>query len=247
MRWIPGALGRTTNECVGKVRAGVETEWEVAGAGTLAQIDSAIAMIVCDWNGTLIDDRDRACNATNRVLTGLGREPLDAPEFQAAFRLPLRAFFAALGIEAALLDQSVRAWNLFVSEERPRLSPGVRAFLTEATRAGVSVGVVSALDEVVVRADAAALRIDRSLAFVQGGVRDKAEAIRTLVDSAHAAVIYIGDTEYDIESARSGGAIAVAFSGGYRPAPALVLAGASAVIDSFAELIDLIVVRRLGN
>ena len=50
-------------------------------------------------------------------------------------------------------------------------------------------------------------------------------------------LIYVGDSEYDMTEAIAAGAIPVGYAGGYRPAEALLAAGAIAVVNDLRALL----------
>jgi phosphoglycolate phosphatase-like HAD superfamily hydrolase len=204
----------------------------------------ALTAIVCDWNGTLVDDAERARVATNRTIDGFGINPLNRRAFSDQFKLPMAGFFEGLRVPPAEIDTAVRTWNAYMVGGEFRLGRGATELLAAARSLGLPVGVVSAADTEVVRADAAYLGIEGDLAFIRGGATDKAAAIAALVRQYGETVVYVGDTEYDILSAKQAGAIAIAFTGGYRPAEALRSAAPAAVIDDFFQLARLLATGR---
>jgi phosphoglycolate phosphatase-like HAD superfamily hydrolase len=192
--------------------------------------------VVFDWNGTLVDDADRALAATNHVLAGFGLDPLDAAAFGARFKLPMRRFFTELGIPDHEQSAALAAWNRRLMQGATSLQPGAAELLARLRALGIPAGVVSAAAEAAVRADAAALGVAPLLAFVAGSVADKPAALAEIAGRVPGRMIYVGDTEYDMEAARAAGAIALGLGRGYRPAAALALAGAAAVLDDFLAL-----------
>jgi phosphoglycolate phosphatase len=192
-------------------------------------------LLLCDWNGTLVDDADRAWLATAAVLRARGLGEIDRAGFAAAFRLPLRDFLADLGIEDDL-DGAVELWNDGLLASAPEPSPGAHDLLERMSARGVVVGIVSAAREDVVRSDIEALGLDRGIGFVVAGVESKPTVLTALVAERARAVAYLGDTEYDMRAAAQAGAQAIGYAGGYRPAAALEAAGADAVVRDLAEV-----------
>ena len=191
-------------------------------------------LLAFDWNGTVVDDLARATTATSVVLERRGLPPVSAERFRAEFRLPLAAMFAALGISD--LTDAERDWNAEMRRTRAPLSPGVAELIELARGAAWTVGVVSAAATEAVVDDVAALGLDGAFDFVWGAQANKVVALEELARTHPGVVVYVGDTEYDIECARAAGAVAVAYGSGYRPASALRDAGADLVITSFVEL-----------
>lgn len=191
-------------------------------------------LLAFDWNGTVVDDLTRATTATSVVLERRGLPTVNSERFRAEFRLPLATMFAALG--ATDLSDAEREWNVEMRASRAPLSHGVAELIELARGAGWSVGVVSAAATEGVIDDVAALGLDGAFDFVWGAQANKVVALEELGRAHPGVVVYVGDTEYDIECARAAGAIAVAYGSGYRPASALRDAGADFVITSFLEL-----------
>ncbi|MFC7546758.1 HAD family hydrolase [Plantactinospora sp. GCM10030261] len=195
-----------------------------------------VSVLAFDWNGTLVDDAARARRATNQVLRGHGLSPLSEAEFGDAFVLPMRRFFVHLGVAEERADAAEDQWNREMAGEPAPLSVGAIQILEAAAVRGVRVVVVSAADPGTVRDEARALHIDHLLADVAGSVRDKAAALGRIVAAEQGVVIYVGDVEYDMRSAVEAGAYPVGFGRGYRPATALVEAGAEIVVRNLATL-----------
>lgn len=195
-----------------------------------------VRAIIFDWNGTVVDDVDRALTATNYVLQRYRGTQLDPLMFGDRFKLPLATFFRELGIGEADLVEAHRLWNDRLALDSTRLQPGVEGFLRAAGQHGITVGVVSAATEAAVRADAESLGIDRYLAFIEGSVHDKVATLTEIVSGMSGKTIYVGDTEYDMAAAEAAGAIGIGFGRGYRPRSALIETSAVAVIDDYAVM-----------
>jgi phosphoglycolate phosphatase len=196
-------------------------------------------VVVFDWNGTLADDVADAIAATNAVLADAGLQTLSGDGFRAAFALPLEAFFRALGLPEDALGAAAAQWNEGMAGRPARLTDGAPELMRALRGDGARLGVVSAASSAAI-ADGVA-RLEREsgeqLDFVAASAADKTASIAAVVREARAPVIYVGDTEYDVVSARQAGARAVAFTAGYRPRPALEAAGADWVVDDLRELV----------
>jgi phosphoglycolate phosphatase-like HAD superfamily hydrolase len=195
------------------------------------------ALIVLDWNGTTVDDaiRTRAC--LNAALGPFGVGPFDEATFSAKFMLPMEAMMAGLGVAPEQVDAAVKAWNDEISDYPAPLAPGAERLFRELHREGRPGGVISAAHTYAVAADAERLGIRDWLRFMIGDAQPKSIPLRDLVALGEGPVIYAGDTEYDITEAIAAGAIPVGYAGGYRPAEALLAAGALAVIDDLGLLL----------
>jgi phosphoglycolate phosphatase len=194
-------------------------------------------LVVFDWNGTIVDDLERATRATGVVLATRGRPAFGREEFRDRFRLPLAAFFAELGVDPHDLVSAEAEWNEAMGEREAPLAVGVPETLAALRSRGTRVGVVSAAAEASVLADARACGVDGMFEFVLGSRADKRAALQELVADHRGWVAYVGDTEYDMVSARAADVYAIGYGGGYRPAERLRQAGAATVIDVMSELV----------
>jgi len=195
------------------------------------------AIVALDWNGTTVDDslRTRAC--LNAALAPFGVGPLDHAAFSDNFMLPMEAMMARLGIAPEQVDAAVTAWNDEIADQPAPLARGAEALLRGLHAQGRPGGVISAAYLSAVAADAERLGIRQWLRFMVGDAQPKSEPLRELVALGEGPVIYVGDTEYDVTEAIAAGAVPVGFAGGYRPAEALLAAGAVAVIDDLSVLL----------
>lgn len=192
-------------------------------------------MVVFDWNGTIMSDLRRAVSATNAVLTARGIGPLTEDEFRDGFRLPLRGWLAGLGAG----PEAEQEWNAALATLPARPRPEALDVLVELVERGAVTAVVSAASTEAVRADVDVSGMAGLFGQVAGGVDDKARHLATLRHHRERA-FYVGDTEYDVRSALTAGFVAVAVTGGYRPAEVLERAGADVVVGSLRELLDVV-------
>ncbi len=205
------------------------------GAVTTSAI-GAVDVLACDWNGTLVDDRERAYAATCAVIAHHGGSLPALEDFLADFRLPLRSLLAHYGIVdgvASAIDQ----WNGVMAQFPARSMPGAEAMLSALASQGTPVAVVSAASAAVLERDMAQLGLDEYVGSVFPLADPKRVALLELRDRYGPVVAFVGDTEYDVAEAQAAGAISVGFSGGYRPRKALIAAGADRVIGELDELI----------
>ncbi len=203
------------------------------------------AFVLFDWNGTLIDDIERARQASSLVRerwTALPELTLD--EFRRAWCLPLSDHVGRLGVPEARTQAAVRAWSTHLTEVEAPLSAGAATTLRALGRAGIETAVVSAASDLAVRRDLRAHGLDCHFADVHCGVANK-EAVteRYVRQEAPRSVWYVGDSRFDMVQARGAGAVAVGYTGGYDSADELRFAGAHRLIDRLDELLALITAR----
>lgn len=194
------------------------------------------AWFVFDWNGTLIDDAARTLTALNATRTGMGLPEMDDDAFRQAFHLPMESFLAEIGFPPDDVALALNDWQLGIEAREAPLAPGVAATLAVLHERGRPAGVISAGFTAGVERDAVRLGIRDWLAFLHGSVTSKSAVLRQVLATT-APVVYVGDTEYDMREAITAGAIPVGYGSGYRPAEALLQAGAIVVIDDFRVLL----------
>lgn len=200
-----------------------------------------LVLLICDWNGTLVDDEKRARTATNNVLRTFDRPFLHRAAFRAMFKLPLESFFADNGVPEPCLQEAVQAWNDQLARMPAPLRAGVHELLDAAAAESIPVGVISAARTDVVRNDAASLGVLPRLAFIHGDTADKTTLISQLVATTDGPVGYLGDTEHDMSAATNAGALPIAISGGYKSIAALKTAGAAITISDLRRLAVILV------
>jgi phosphoglycolate phosphatase len=203
----------------------------VSAPGRSDEAESLRFIVACDWNGTLVDDGDRAWQAADAVLGRMGLPSPGRVDFFARWRLPLGSLFEELGVPSLELDGAVRDWNDEVGTRAATLAQGALEMVEGIRSMGGSVGVVSAAAVDVIEREVARLSLVGLLDFVVGDAEPKQAALRAIRPDRPAQVIYVGDTEYDIIEARAAGVWAIGYGGGYRPSSALAAAGADHVIE----------------
>ncbi len=192
--------------------------------------------VAFDWNGTLVDDAERARLAVSSVLRRRGLAELGSGAFHDGFCLPMTRWLGALGINSDDVEDAVREWNDEVLSRHAALSPDALTTVARLKSMGIEVGVVSAAATATVRRDLQQLGLAEHVGFVVGAADPKGETLRGLMQDLPGDLVYVGDTEYDMSEARSAGAWAIGYGGGYRPAAALAAAQAVHVIDRLSEL-----------
>ncbi len=206
----------------------------------------SIAVMAFDWNGTLADDSDRAWGATCLVLEQRGLVGPSVVQHLADFRLPLTSHFAHYGIHDRL-PEAIDDWNTAMAQSSAKSMRGARKLLQQLSAAGVVIAVVSAASAEVIEHDLAHMGLKDYVHLLFADADPKRAALAELARTNEGPVAFLGDTEYDMREARAAGAIAIGFAGGYRPAAALVDAGAEYVVDRLEDLWHLTPDGRAGR
>ncbi|KAE8765990.1 HAD family hydrolase [Georgenia thermotolerans] len=198
----------------------------------------ARSLVLVDWNGTVMDDLDRALAAINAATAEHGLPALDRPGFQRSFTLPMRTWLRNLGVPEDHLEAVEAAWNVEMQTSAP-LRAGVADTLRVLRTAGVVTGVVTAANRAAMRYDVEHTGLRGVFDHVHTSVRDKAARLAALRPLGRRAY-YVGDTAYDIECARTAGYVAIGVGAGYQAAAILAKAGADHHLEHFSELLDIV-------
>lgn len=200
------------------------------------------AVVLFDWNGTIMDDMERARRASNLVRqrwTRLGE--LTSEEFRKAWCLPVSAHVDRLGVAETDVDAAAQDWSGHLGEIEAPLSPCAATTLGTLRRLGIETAVVSAATEQSVLQDLRTHGLDHHFESVHCGIADKQSVTRQYVlREGEGAVWYVGDTAFDMAQALGAGAAAIGYTGGFDPAEKLRDAGADRLIDQLDELLMLI-------
>ena len=198
--------------------------------------------VLFDWNGTLLDDMERARMASNLVReqwAGLGE--LSLREFREAWCLPLSEHVKRLGVPDDRNAEATRDWSTHLAAIDAPLAPGLSETLDALRDAGIAIAVVSSAGEAAVLRDIEAHGLAQRFDDVHTGVSLKQTAISRYVNgTAAGAVWYVGDTEFDMVQARAAGSVAIGYTAGYDGADALNDGGAHHLIDRLQDLLALI-------
>lgn len=193
-------------------------------------------LVLFDWNGTVMNDVARAVDAANQALERFGMV-LSEEEFQSGFTLPLLDWFSDLGVPEEYTAEAAAQWNRSMEVEA-----AAREFAPETITAlrdqGVITGVVTAAAPGSVREDLRANGLDGLFDLVYTDVENKVECLRSLRHLGEPA-LYVGDTAYDINSARAAGYTTVSIGGGYQHATILAGARPDHHVEDLAAVLDL--------
>ncbi|MGN0852748.1 MAG: HAD family hydrolase [Kiritimatiellia bacterium] len=192
------------------------------------------ALLVWDWNGTLLDDLDDAVAALNRMLVDRGCAPTTKAFYRAHFGFPVRPFYAELGVDLARWDWEricIDFHRFFAEATAKKLREGARAALERAKTLGFRQCLLSAHREDLLRAAVEANGLLPYFDFVAG--TDNLDGASKLERGRQAFAarppderrLFIGDTLHDVEVARALGGRCVLVSCGHQSPERLAAAG----------------------
>ena len=194
------------------------------------------ALVLFDWNGTVMNDVARAADAANQALERFGMA-LSEEEFQLGFTLPLLEWFSDLGVPEEYAPAAADHWNRAM-EVGAQARASAQETIAALRERGAITGVVTAAAPGSVRADLQANGLDGLFDLVHTDVADKVECLRSLRHLGEPA-LYVGDTAYDITSARAAGYTTVSIGGGYQHATILAGARPDHHIEDLSAVLEL--------
>lgn len=189
----------------------------------------SIDTVIWDFNGTLLDDLDLTIQTINRVLAEYGVSPVDARRHKRSFRFPIIDYYRDLGLETsdeAFAAVTERYHDLYMSRvSECSLYGGISEVLADVEGRGVRQFVLSALNQTMLDTCVASLGLVERFDGVYGlsdimGRSKIARGAELVRDHSirPERVLYVGDTNHDVEVASELGFKAVAVSWGHQHA-----------------------------
>ncbi|WP_328590533.1 HAD-IA family hydrolase [Frigidibacter oleivorans] len=212
----------------------------------------SLRLVIFDVDGTLVDSQNHIHAAMTEGFRSAGHAPppLDRVLSIVGLSLPEAVAVLAPDLPPAERDAIVAAYK--ASFQRLRVAglaplyPGAReALVTLSARPGLDLGIATGksrrgLTHILSAHDLARMFVTTQVADDHPSKPHPAMLHAALeqagVDAAEA--VMVGDTTYDVEMAQAAGMAAIGVGWGYHSAPALVAAGAVAVVADFAGLLD---------
>lgn len=218
-------------------------------------IDTPLRLVVFDMDGTLIDSQHHIIDAMNQAFERNGFEAPDAETVRAGVGLPLETIVHSLlpdlGAEDCLriagYYREVHRGRQDRGEGAAPLMPGAREVVERLDAAGYLIALATGKGT---RGARHALEVH--------GLIDKFVSIQTsdtapgkphpgmLIQAMNEAgveasqTVMVGDTVFDLETARNARVASIGVSWGYHERDALLSYGANAVIDHFDDLDDVV-------
>ena len=211
----------------------------------------AYQTVVFDLDGTLLDTLDDLHLSTNAALAahGMPTHSIDNVRRFVGNGIALlihRAVPAGTpaDVEATVLEDFKRHYGAHC-EDHTGPYPGIPQMLAHLREAGVSVAVVSnkanfAVQELVARQFPdtfdAVLGENEAAGIRKKPAPDMVEAALGRMGRTHKGLVYVGDSEVDVQTAASVGCPCVSCTWGFRGRDELVRAGATTFVDTPEEL-----------
>jgi len=215
-----------------------------------------VSAFLWDVDGTIVDSRKFAFDATNDVLRSLGKRTYTQEEFRELFSKDWRIHIKHMGIGSAQeVDFLVNTWNarLVTDRHKFKLYDGVFDILEYLRKRNYKMALVSSSSRTQLQLYFNLFAINRFFSAVTAmeDVDDQKSVAKPILQTAerlnvspHNCVL-IDDTKDGIEAARKLGAITIGVTWGFNSSQKIALAKPDFVADSRDELYQ-IITEKLG-
>jgi phosphoglycolate phosphatase len=211
-----------------------------------------IEAVLFDLDGTLTDPAVGITRSLAHAFVAVGRPVPDAGALLGLIGPPLVDAFAAMGMAGDEIDSAIRAYReryaatgLFENA----LVPGVEALLDELVAAGVRLAIATSKPEPFAATILEHFAIADRFDAVAGATLDQRRrhkdevvlhALELLGLPPIAGTVMVGDREHDVHGAAQHGVRTIGVLWGYGPRAELAAAGAWRVVQTPAELRDVL-------
>ena len=192
---------------------------------------SGYTHIAWDFNGTLLNDVEPSVQAANALLRQYGLPELESVEaYRRVFGFPVIDYYRRLGFDFDTVSYDVLApeWVAYYRHYTQNVSvfPEIPEILAAVRAAGKEQMIVTASWRDLIEEQLATLGIRHFFGEVLALDNIHAEsktqlAARWRQEHPEARVLFIGDTEHDLETAKAMGADCLLVACGHRPFDAL--------------------------
>lgn len=211
--------------------------------------------LVFDLDGTLVDSYDAITESLGHALTGLGLAVIEPARVRKLVGRGLeslleRAMDGAAREDPGLIEAGVKLFRErydAVCVEKTRLLPGVEETLRDLDARGLALAVATNKPSYFAKRILDALEVGRHLRAVFGPDLvarpkphpDMMAAVLSALRLRPGDVVYVGDMEVDVETARAAGVRVILLPTGSCGIEELRVAGADLVLPDFRALSDL--------
>jgi phosphoglycolate phosphatase len=221
---------------------------------------TVIKNVLFDLDGTLTDPREGITGCIQFALEKLGRPVPLQSELEKYIGPPLRGTFASLleSSDVEMVETAVRFYRerfstvgLFENKLYTGVPPMLESLRAASRRLFVATSKVGIYAERILEHFGLTHFFDGVYgSTLEGRFDNKAELLAHLLDReslSAAETAMVGDREHDVSAARHNRLLAIGITYGYGTHRELTAAGADALCDSPAELVNLILQRRRAD
>ena len=208
-----------------------------------------IQALIFDLDGTLIDSIEDLADCMNTVLTRLGVAPHPLQKYREFVGDGLKKLVERCLAQSRpeLFEQAVQHMRTEYAQNwmrKTRLYPGMAELLDEIKRRNLPMAVLSNKPHDMTRLVCAHFLQRWPIACAQGASDQfphkpdpsSAMHIAVLLHCKPASMMFLGDTDVDMQTACAAGMVPVGVSWGFRPRSELLAHGARYIIDHPGEL-----------
>ena len=206
--------------------------------------------VVFDYNGTLIDDTDLCHELLNKLLTLRGHPTVTRERYLEIFQFPIKSYYVAAGFDfESGLDEFEPLARIFTDDYLARYPKECKLFgdVIASLRAlkGKELLVISATDQKYLDAELKHYGIFDFLTAAVGikGIEINSklkEAVSFFKEHPHemSKVLFVGDTDHDVEVARAVGAKIALISRGHQSIKRLKKAKPDYLFPTIEEMVS---------
>lgn len=182
-------------------------------------------IIAWDFNGTILDDIQIGIESINVLLERRGlRSIVTKEEYQSSFFFPIIEWYRSLGFDFEREDYTVvaREWvkEYTMRESRAGLCDGVTDLLGAFAEMGKRQIIISASEKNMLKRQLSALGIEKYFEEIVGKddvyANGKTEAAKNWRKYNPGELLFIGDTDHDLEVAEAIGADCILVAAGHQ-------------------------------
>lgn len=210
------------------------------------KVHASIEYVLFDWDGTLLNSFEADANAYAYMFGELGLR-WSLAELKRHYSPNWHRVYRAAGLGRARWGEADRLWREFYDRQQPKLQPGalrvLRALDRRFTLGLVTSGSRSRVRKQLLHHQVHAMFLTKVCCEDAPKRKPHPAPIRTALEKLRArpeASIYIGDAPEDVEMAHRAGVRAVGVLGGSPVPERLRAAEPDALIETIAELPQLL-------
>ena len=193
-------------------------------------------LLIWDWNGTILDDIDLCLTIENELLRERGMKEITKEWYLDHFAFPIESYYRMMGYTFeterydAVAAQFMERYNARYGS--CPIQNGVKSVLAEANARGVMQTLLSVTEQNALKEQVTRLGLNGYFGELLGlddqlgqSKVERAKAYRKRVGIDPCDTLFIGDTDHDVEAARTVGCPCALLTGGHQSKAVLLRCG----------------------
>ena len=209
-----------------------------------------IKHVICDWNGTLVNDAWLFVELMNEELVQRNLPMIDIENYREHFTFPVKQYYKNLGFDFTKENFKEVGYNFIQKyksrKHEPLLFGETKKILNQISELGISQSIVSAQEHKLLQESVAHYKIADFFESINGIDHYYADSKIKIAEKnvceleyINQEVMIVGDTAHDLEVANTLNIKCVLFSGGHYSNRRLKLTG-STIINNLVDVINFI-------